>query len=270
MRPGRTISRCLARALCFALLLIGLSAAAGTAWAEDSTRTDSEEVEVFARVVVETAALRTGPGATFQLVRVAKQGDTFPVRQRATRGYWLRLELPDGTLAYVQGDAVYVHEVSERSRARRILGKVFAPAPLLAARAEIALSLGVLGDSGFMAVRPVWLLGPSFGFEANLAASVGSSGRLYMGGAGGVVNVFPTWPVVPFLAAGGGAVFASPNADSFILEQGTRSMIYAGGGLRFGFRYRIILRAEGRAYAFFNANQLVATQEISGGLSAFF
>jgi hypothetical protein len=85
-----------------------------------------------------------------------------------------------------------------------------------------------------------------------------------------VVNVFPSWPVVPFLAAGGGAVFASPNADSFILEEGTRSMVYAGGGLRFGFRYRIILRAEARAYAFFNANQLVATQEISGGLSAFF
>jgi hypothetical protein len=121
-----------------------------------------------------------------------------------------------------------------------------------------------------MAVRPVWLLAPSFGFEANLAASVGSTGRLFMGGAGGVVNIFPSWPIVPFLAAGGGAVYASPNADSFILKEGGRSMIYAGGGLRFGFRYRIILRAEGRAYAFFNANQLVATQEISGGLSAFF
>lgn len=263
------LTRC-ARALCCALVfLVGASALAGAARAEGATQTDHEK-EVFARVVVESAALRTGPGATFQLVRVAKQGETFPVRQRATRGFWLRLELPDGTLAYVQGEAVYMHEVGERSRAQRILGKVFAPAPLLAARGEIALSLGVLGESGFMAVRPVWLLSPSFGFEANLAASVGSSGRLYMGGAGGVVNVFPSWPVVPFLAAGGGTAYASPNADSFILEEGTRSMIYAGGGLRFGFRYRIILRAEGRAYAFFNANQLVATQEISGGLSAFF
>jgi hypothetical protein len=231
---------------------------------------DDAEAEVFARVVVETAALRTGPGATFRLVRVASQGETFPVRQRATRGYWLRVELPDGTLAYVQGDAVYMHEVGERSRAQRVLGKVFAPAPLLAAHAEIALSLGALGSSGFMAVRPLWLLAPSFGFEANLAASVGSTGRLFMAGGGALVNVFPSWPIVPFFGAGGGVVHASPNADSFVLEEGARSMIYAGGGLRFGFRYRIILRAEGRAYAFFNANQLVATQEISGGLSAFF
>jgi uncharacterized protein YgiM (DUF1202 family) len=258
-----------ARAWLCALLLtsvcFGLPASASPAQAEDDV-----DAEVFARVVVETAALRTGPGATFQLVRVANQGETFPVRQRATRGYWLRVELPDGTLAFIQGDAVYMHEVTQRSRAQRILGKVFAPAPLLGAHGEIALSFGVLGSSGFMAARPVWLLAPSFGFEANLAASVGSSGRLFMGGAGGVVNIFPSWPVVPFMAAGGGAVYASPNADSFVLKEGARSMIYAGGGLRFGFRHRIILRAEGRAYAFFNANQLVASQEISGGLSAFF
>jgi uncharacterized protein YgiM (DUF1202 family) len=275
MRTRRTRQRLarLVRAAGVGLLLAGLSvmpcAPSAPAQAQAQAQKDGE-AEVFARVVVETAALRTGPGATFQLVRVTKQGETFPVRQRATRGYWLRVELPDGTLAYVQGDAVYVHEVKERSRAQRALGKVFAPAPLLAAKAEIALSLGALGSSGFMAVRPVWLLAPSFGFEANLAASVGSTGRLFMGGAGGVVNIFPSWPIVPFLAAGGGAVYASPNADSFVLKEGTRSMIYAGGGLRFGFRYRIILRAEGRAYVFFNENQLVATQEISGGLSAFF
>jgi uncharacterized protein YgiM (DUF1202 family) len=267
-RHARLGQRCVHALLC-ALLWLGLSYQTGVSSAPAAAQEDAE-VEVFARVVVETAALRTGPGATFRLVRVANQGETFPVRQRATRGYWLRVELPDGTLAYVQGDAVYMHEVSERSRSQRVLGKVFAPAPLLSAHAEIALSFGALGSSGFMAARPVWLLAPSFGFELNLAASVGSTGRLFMGGVGGIVNIFPNWPIVPFLAAGGGAVYASPNADSFVLEEGARSMIYAGGGLRFGFRHRIILRAEGRAYAFFNANQLFATQEISGGLSAFF
>jgi hypothetical protein len=230
----------------------------------------SDDVQVYARVVVETTALRTGPGATFQLVRVATQGETFPVHERAPRGYWLRVELPDGTLAYVPGDAVYTHEVGPKSRAARALAKVFAPAPLLAARGEIALALGVLGDSGFMALRPVWLLAPSFGFEANLGASVGSAGRLFLGGVGAVVNLFPNWPIVPFAVAGGGGVYASPNADSFVLGEGTRSTLYGGGGLRFGFRYRLILRVEARAYAFFDANRLLAQQEISGGLSAFF
>jgi hypothetical protein len=256
---GRPVLCALVLAVCAFLTRLGQARAESDA-----------EVEVYARVVVEAAGLRTGPGATFRLVRVANQGETFPVHQRAPRGYWLRVELPDGTLAYVPGDAVYIHEVAPKSRAARALGKVFAPAPLLAARGEVSVALGVLSQSGFMAVRPVWLLAPSFGFEANLAASVGSAGRLFLGGIGAVVNVFPSWPIVPFLTAGGGGVYASPNADSFVLGEGTRSTLYAGGGLRFGFRYRIILRVEGRAYAFFDANRLLAQQEISGGLSAFF
>jgi hypothetical protein len=228
------------------------------------------DVVVYARVVVEKAALRTGPGATFRLVRTADQGETFPVRERAPRGFWLRVELPDGTLAYVQGDAVFTHEVGARSRRERALGKLFAPPPLLGAHGEVVISLGALGQSGFMAVRPTWLLAPSFGFELNLGASVGSAGRVFLGGVGGVINLFPTWPVVPFAVAGGGGLYASPNADSFVLEEGSRSMLYAGGGLRFGFRHRLIVRVEGRGYAFFDANRLLAQQEISGGFSAFF
>jgi hypothetical protein len=228
------------------------------------------DVVVYARVVVERAALRTGPGATFRLVRTAEQGETFPVRERAPRGYWLRVELPDGSAAYVQGDAVFTHEVGARSRRTRVLGKLFAPPPLLAAHGEVAISLGALADSGFMAARATWLLAPSFGFEGTLGAAVGSTGRIFLGGAGGIINLFPSWPVVPFMAAGGGGLYASPNADSFVLEEGTRSLLYGGGGLRFGFRHRLIVRVEARAYAFFDADRLLAQQEISGGLSAFF
>jgi hypothetical protein len=260
----------LAHRLLRALLLASAAWLALLAVSPQTRADDSQNVQVYARVVVETTALRTGPGATFHLVRVASQGETFAVQERAPRGFWLRVELPDGTLAYVQGDAVYTHEVGPKSRAARALSKVFAPAPLMAARGEVALALGVLGESGFMAIRPVWLLAPSFGFEANLGASVGSGGRLFLGGLGAVVNLFPNWPIVPFAVAGGGGVYAAPNADSFVLGEGTRSTLYAGGGLRFGFRYRLILRVEGRTYAFFNANQLVAQTEISGGLSAFF
>jgi hypothetical protein len=225
---------------------------------------------VYARVIVEKAALRTGPGATFRLVRTADQGETFPVRERAPRGFWLRVELPDGSSAYVQGDAVYTHAVGVRSRRERVLGKLFAPPPLLAAHGEVSISLGALSQSGFMAVRPCWLLGPSFGFEATLGAAVGSTGRIFLGSLGGIINLFPSWPVVPFVVAGGGGLYASPNADSFVLEEGTRSLLYGGGGLRFGFRRRIILRVEARGYAFFEADQLLAQQEISGGFSAFF
>ena len=76
--------------------------------------------------------------------------------------------------------------------------------------------------------------------------------------------------MVPFVVAGGGGLYASPNADSFVLEEGARSLLHGGGGLRFGFRQRLILRVEARGYAFFDANGLLAEQEISGGFSAFF
>jgi hypothetical protein len=239
--------------------------------AEDSEASErADKSEVHARVIVEMAPLRTGPGAGFRIVKLATRGETFKVYERATRGYWLRVELSDGSLAFVQGDMVYAHEVGPPSRRARVMAKVFAPPPLLNAHGEISVSMGAMNQSGFMAIRPTWLLTPAFGLEANLAASVGASGRLFLGGIGGIVNLFPHWPIVPFLAGGGGIAYARPNADSFVLEEGTRSMLYAGGGLRFGFRHRIIVRVEGRGYALFTEDDLRAQQEISGGLSAFF
>lgn len=256
----RGIRTCLKCAL-LALLLVSLGVSG--AHAKDTN-------EAYARVVVGTAALRTGPSATFRIVHVGNQGDTFRVRERSTRGYWLRVELPDGSLAWIAGDAVYVHELGPKSRWERFLDRVFAPPPLLGAHGEVAVTLGSLSGSGFMALRPAWVLAPAFALEANLAATVGSSGRLFIGGVGGVVNLFPKWPVVPFFTIGGGAAHAAPNADTFVLEEGTRSTMYAGGGIRLGFRHRIIVRVEGRGYAFFDENVLVAQQEVSGGLSAFF
>jgi hypothetical protein len=239
-------------------------------WSALLTHAQAQDRVVYARVVVGTAALRTGPGASFRIVRVASQGDTFPVQERGTRGYWLRVELPDGSLAWIQGDAVYTHEVGPPSRWQRFLGKLFSPPPLLGAHGEVAVTLGTLDGSGFMALRPAWVLGPAFEIEGNLAASVGSSGRLFIGGVGGLVNVFPSWPIVPFFVVGGGLAQALPNADAFVLSEGTRSTMYGGGGLRFGFRHRIVVRVEGRGYAFFDEGALVAQEEVSGGLSAFF
>ncbi len=225
---------------------------------------------MHARVVVDAAALRTGPGAAFRIVRIAAQGESFEVRERATRGYWFRVALADGSLAWIDGNSVYTHEVGRPSRGSRFMAYLFAPAPLLAAHGEVAVQWGLLHRSGLMAVRPTWLVAPTFGFEANLAAAVGSAGRLFMGGAGAIVNIFPAWPIVPFAVGGGGVVRAAPNADTFVLSAGTSSMLYAGGGLRFGFRKRLIVRIESRSYALFDADRLTSQQEVSLGLSAFF
>jgi hypothetical protein len=231
---------------------------------------DGQDDATYARVTIESAALRSGPGAQFRVLQVAHRDDSFLVRSRAPVGHWLELELPDGSRAYVQGDAVWLFDGREGAPPIAARWKVFAPPPLLHARGELAVTFGALSGSGFLALRPSIMLGPTFALEANLGASVGSLGRLFLIGAGALVNLFPSWPITPFFTVGGGGVHATPNGDAFIFSAGTRSMMYGGGGLRFGFRHRLILRVEGRGYALFDADRLVAQQEISGGLSAFF
>ena len=239
-------------------------------WLSPLAARAEREPETFARVIVESAALRAGPGAEYRILQVAQRDDSFRVQRRASLGHWLELELSDGGRAYVQGEAVWLFDEAEGTPPLGTGFRVFAPPPLMSARGELSVSMGALSGSGFLALRPSYMLGPTFALEANLGASVGPLGRLFLVGLGGVVNLFPSWPITPFFVIGGGAVHAAPNSDAFIFESGTRSMVYGGGGLRFGFRHRLILRVEGRGYAMFEADRLASQQEISGGLSAFF
>lgn len=242
--------------------------------APDAASTDDAPAGVFARVIVDRTVLRSGPGGAFRSVRSARRGDVFPVVERGTRGYWFRVELPDGTHAWISGDAVYTHELSAEEASRgRFLPELFAPAPLPHATGELSFAFGVLGVSqpnGFMAIRPAIYLAPEIGIEATLAAAAGSGGRLLMGALGGIINVFPDSPVVPFFGAGGGFVVSDPNADTFLLRSGISGALYAGGGLRFAFRYRITLRLEARAWAIYDENRFVAQEELSAGLTVFF
>lgn len=229
---------------------------------------------VFARVIVDRTTLRSGPGHGFRATRTARRGEVFPILERGTRGYWFRVELPDATSAWISGDAVYTHELSAEEASRgRFAPDVFAPAALPHATGELAFQFGVLGvnaPNGFMAVRPAIQLAPEFAIEATLAAAVGDGGRLLIGTLGGLVNVFPDSPVVPFFAGGGGVVVSDPNADTFLLRSGVTGALYAGGGLRIGFRYRITLRLEARAWALYDQNRFVSSEEITGGVTVFF
>jgi len=228
----------------------------------------SADVEVYARVVVDRTPLRSGPGPGFRRVGIAQRGDTFLVRRRGTRGYWFQIERPDGTLAWIMGETVYNHEVGEGGGG---YDGIFAPPPLMDATMEIAALFGVIGEGGgVMAIRPALMLAPSFGIEINGGVSVSRAGRLFLAGGGGILNVFPRSPVVPYLVVGGGAAISDPNADTFLLQAGTVAMLYGGGGLRFGFKQRFTLRIEARAYAFFEPDRYVSQEEFTGGVSVFF
>lgn len=230
-----------------------------------------DEAEPFARVIVERATVRAGPSVGFRGVYQAQRGEVFPLRSRASQGYWFQIELPDGTLGWIAGDLVYNHVVGEdEADGGRFLPWLLAPPPLPSARGEIAITAGLLGDGGMLALRPTVLLDPAFGFELSAGAAVATGGRLMLATLGPIVNVFPSSPVVPFATVQGGVTLSSPNADTFLLDSGGLATLSAGVGLRIGFRYRLTLRLEAREHVFFEADRSVAEKELSAGLTVFF
>ncbi|MGD8860007.1 MAG: hypothetical protein PVI30_08335 [Myxococcales bacterium] len=229
------------------------------------------EATPYARVIVETAIVRAGPAASYRRTYVASRGEVFPIRSRATRGYWFQVELPDSTPGWIAGDAVYTHEVgSERPPSGRFMAWLFAPPPLPGASGEVSLSGGVLGGGGMVALRPSLLLDPSFGFEVSGVAAVATGGRLLQATVGPIVNLFPHAPVVPFATVQGGITASSPNADTFLLDSGSLTTLSAGAGLRFGFHYRLTLRLEVRSHLFFEVDRQVSREEFSAGLTVFY
>lgn len=232
---------------------------------------EAAEPSVYARVIVDSAAVRSGPGATFRRVYVAKRDEVFPLRGRDSKGYWFRIELGDGTQGFLQGDALHVIEVGEgEAPSTRFLPWLFSPPVLPGAHGEVALSGGALGTGGVFTLRPSWLLAPSFGFELTGAVAVARGGRLLIGTLGPIVNFFPRSPVVPFATVAGGFVASSPSSDTFLLEAGSVSALVAGAGLRFTFQYRLTLRLDARTYVMFDADRYRRQEELSAGLTVFF
>jgi hypothetical protein len=250
------------RALMAWALLLMSSPSAGIA---------QENGEPFARVIVESAVVRAGPGSSFRKVYLAERGEVFPVLSRGTAGYWFRVQLPDSTYGWVAGDAVHPHELgADEARGDRFLPWLFAPPPLAGASGEVAISGGVLGGGGMFALRPSLLLDPAFGLECNALSAVGAEGRVWMATLGPLVNLVPRSPIVPFATVQAGIAASQPNADSFLLDSGTIATMNAGVGLRIGFHYRLTLRLEARAHVFFEPDRTVSQEEFSAGLTVMF
>jgi uncharacterized protein YgiM (DUF1202 family) len=248
-----------------------LGGALVAAWLLARPVTAFAEVQPYARVIVESTAVRAGPGLGFRSVYLAQRDEVFPIRARATQGYWFQIELPDSTRGWIAGDTVYNHEVSdEQAHSGRFMPWLFAPPPLPGAHGEIAISAGMLARGGMLAVRPALLLDTALGLELTGAAAVAEGGRLLFLTLGPVVNLFPHSPIVPFATVQGGVTKSSPNADTFLLKSGGIATMSAGFGLRIGFRYRLTLRLETRSYVFFEPNRTVSQEEISAGLTVFF
>jgi len=258
----------------FALALALVSAATPVARAADSPTED--RAEAFARVVVDSTDLRTGPGVSFRVIYTAHRGETFALDGRQGGGFWLRVLLPDGRRAYAMGEQVEPFAVSNKEFSRPGL---FAPPPLEGAHAGFALLGGMLSiptkngniqQFGYMEVRPQLVLDKTFSLEAFVGDGLTTDGAQLFYGVTATVYLFPRWALCPFLDLGGGGLSVIPNSDSFILQRQDLFAARAGGGFIFALRNRILVRIEATNLTLFTASQFFNAQTVAGGFGVYF
>lgn len=270
--PRRWIAAALA-------LLVGLVSSPGA---------QAAEPRAFARVVVDTLELRTGPGISYRVVRTAHRGETFAVEGRPSEGFWIHVLLDDGRDAYVVGDGVETFAVVGAGEGgdlgttggvpRRSL---FAPPPLEGSRGGFALVGGVLvtptpgvvqgrEGNGYLEVRPALVLHRSVTLEGFVGLSPTPEGSQLLYGAATQIHLAPSWPVCPFVGLGAGGYSVFPSADSFLLRREDRLLARGGGGLLFAFRNRILVRIEATHAVLFGADVYRTAQTYAGGLGVYF
>jgi hypothetical protein len=249
-----------------ALFLLALLAAA-------PARADEEGAVV--RVIAEEAEVRTGPGFAYRTVYLATRGETLHAERRASRDYWFHVVLPDGTYGWIVGDQVLPLEVDPTAPApptfgQRLAGAVFSPAPLPVGDVSLSFSAGLLGGEGLILFRPAVLVAPHLALEGFVGETVGEQLDVIYYGGGANIYLWPSSPVTPFMAGGGGGAFGRKKADQFTIRPGHYATANVGGGLLVALKKRITVRLDFRDYVLFGPNYTHELKEFSGGLAVVF
>ena len=239
----------------------------------------ADEPEAFARVVVDEAELRTGPGVSYRVIASAHRGETLAIDGRPGGGFWLRVLLPDGRAAYALGDEVQPFAVKPGDAEAPSRPGVFAPPPLEGARGGLAIVAGVLtipitdrGVQGFgyIEARPSLVLHKTITLDGFIGDALTADGAQILYGAGVTVHLAPSWPISPFVGIGGGGLSVFPNSDSFVLKRQDFYAGRAGGGFLLALRNRILVRVEVTNLSLFTADSFKNAQTYSGGLGVYF
>lgn len=255
--------------------LASLTLAPKQAHAADS----EDDIEAFARVVVDAADLRTGPGVSFRIIYTAHRGETLALDGRPGSGFWLKVSLPDGRSAYALGDEVEPFAVRSGEDNAPSRPGFFAPPPLDGAHAGLAIVGGVFSGPttdgsvekmGYLEFRPSIVLNKTLSLDGFLGDALTSNGSEILYGGGATVYIFPSWLLCPFVGIGGGGISIFPNSDSFVLKREDLFVGRAGGGLLFALRNRVLVRLEVTNLTLFNAESYKNAQTYSGGFGVYF
>lgn len=266
----RTVSR-VAIKVAFAFTSIGATLTSSAARAADET-------EAFARVIVDSADLRTGPGVSYRTVITARRGEMFALEGRPGTGFWLRVVLPDGRIAFVLGDEVQPFSVKAREGGPRRPG-LLAPPPLEGAHGGLAIMGGMfrgptfdgsVQSFGYMEARPSVVLHKTLSLDGFVGDALTVDGQQLLYGGGATVYLAPDFALCPFVALGGGRLSVFPSSDSFVLRRQDLMLARAGGGVLFALRNRILVRLEASNLTLFQADSYKNAQTYAGGLGVYF
>jgi hypothetical protein len=236
----------------------------------------SASADVYARVLTNTAPIRTGPGASYRQVRTVVHDDVLAVTGRGTRGYWLEVTLDDGTSGWILGEEVDTFEVGDDNPGfwerlwRGFRHAVLGPSTVPDAHGEVSFSAGVIGGEGLFLVRPAWLIDPYFALEGFIGASPSADENLLLAGGGWTLRMIPGAAIDPYLHAGAGIVRREPKADVYTMPSRSEVAAEVGGGIEIALRIRLTLRIDFRQWIFFDENSAQDAREVTGGLAVFF
>lgn len=237
------------------------------------------EPEAFVRIVVDAADLRTGPSISSRVVYTAHRGETFAVDGRQGTGFWLRVLLPDGRIAYGVGDEMVVFAVREGEPDAPSRPGLFATPPLEGAHVGFAILGGVFAAPGrdgstqawgYLEGRPSIVVHRTVTLDGYIGDALTADGSQIVYGGGATIHFAPSWAICPFLGIGGGGISVRPNADSFVLKREDLFMARAGGGILMALRGRILVRLEATNLTLFDPEQLRNAQSYAGGLGVYF
>jgi opacity protein-like surface antigen len=233
--------------------------------------------EAHLRVIAQDAPVRTGPGGEYRELYRAERGEVFPVLRRGTRGFWLQVQLEDGTTGWIFGELVFPFDVDEDYRPGRlsrmgaaISRALLGPSPAPDARVELSVSGGTLGGEGMFLFRPAVLLDPYFAIEGFAGASPRAQDDLWLAGLGATLRLIPGAPIGPYISAGAGGAHIRPQADNFTEDPRTLMTVTTGAGVEITFKRQITVRLDVRNWTLFDPDEASNAQEFSGGLAIFF
>jgi hypothetical protein len=229
----------------------------------------------IARVLSESAEVRSGAGFGYRTIGVVHRDDTVRMIERGKRGGWTRVQLESGVVGWILSEQILVltsgtgeeEKVGPFRRfGRKLREKVLGPPNLLTARIGGTLSAGALGREGLFLVRPQVFLSPNAAIEAYIGPAAGRETSRGLMGLSGNLYLSPAIPFTFFISVGAGAVYSKGKVDTLSSARWSY-LLSPGGGVWIIFKRGVGIRFDFRNHVLFRADDAISLREFSGALA---